>query len=287
MNDFEIKCKVPSGKKIYVKELNNKTYIALHKFIMNGDLEGFYRTLDNHILSSYEEAYELSILDKLFIYLSIYAYSIKAQIELSARTIDRFGQQEIYSIFDVLDEIQNIKVKNINETFETKQGLAIIEIGLPTQFEEIDDEFTFNPLSAIKKINLNSQNYILRTPEDFKVLNLIFTPENYYKLTNLIIQNFNFNIPLIKDRVELPILSNITYKFIAESLYYNDLDYILTTVYSLLKHLNLAPSEYYQLTPADSEILLLKLIKDKKEEQKEAANQQENNSYGQQLSYNF
>ena len=124
MNNFEIKCKVPSGKKIYVKELNNKTYIALHKFIMNDDLEGFYRTLDNHILSSYEEAYELSILDKLFIYLSIYAYSIKAQIELSARTIDRFGQQEVYSIFDVLDEIQNIKIKNINETFETKQGLA-------------------------------------------------------------------------------------------------------------------------------------------------------------------
>lgn len=287
MSEFEIKCKVPSGKKIYVKELKNKTYIALHKFVMNNDLEGFYRTLDNHISSSFEEIQSLSILDKLFIYLSIYAYSIKAQIELSSKTIDKFGQEEIYSIFEVLEEMQNIKVKNITESFETKQGTVLIEIGLPTQFEEVDDEFTFNPLSAVKKVNLNSQNYVLKTPEDFKVLNFIFTPENYYKLTNLIIQNFNFNIPLIKGKVELPILSNVTYKFIAESLYYNDLDYILTTIYSLLKHLNLAPSEYSQLTPADSEILLLKLIKDKKEEQKEAAKQQENNSYGQQLPYNF
>lgn len=273
MNTFKIKCKLPSGLKIYVSELKNDSYLALHKFILNNDLEGFYNLLDNHIKDDYDQVKNLDILDKLYLYLSLYTYCIKSTIELQNKNINFFNQEESYSLFDTIENLQTINIKTIKKEFNTKQGLAKLEIGIPKQFDEINNEFTFNPLTSVKNININAQNYILNNPEDYKILEYIFTLENYYELTTLIIQNFNVNIILVPGKIELPLLSNKTYQFIAESLYYSDLDYQLTSLYSLQKYLNLSPTDYYNFTPADTQIILLKLIKDKQDEQKEAEKQ--------------
>lgn len=95
---FKFKCKLPSKKVVYCEEITNETYISLHKYVMNNDLLGFYKELDGHIAKTVPEIYSLDLLDKVYIYLSIRAYSISDAIELKT---DNFSIKT-YTVYLIL-----------------------------------------------------------------------------------------------------------------------------------------------------------------------------------------
>lgn len=269
---FKFKCKLPSKKVVYCEEITNETYISLHKYVMNNDLLGFYKELDGHIAKTVPEIYSLDLLDKVYIYLSIRAYSISDAIELKT---DNFFNKDLYSLFDTLDNLRETFFEPTETIIETKSGNAKFKINCPFLFEEIDDELLPDILSGVKNINLNSQEFCLETSKDLLALNYLITPENYNKLNDLILQKYNINIIFAKGKIELPLLSHLTYRFIAESLFFNDLDRLYTLSYSLLRHLNLSLSDFNKMSPIESTIFMSKLIKEK-EEEKEA--EEKNNS---------
>lgn len=269
---FKFKCKLPSKKVVYCEEITNETYISLHKYVMNNDLLGFYKELDGHIAKTVPEIYSLDLLDKVYIYLSIRAYSISDAIELKT---DNFFNKDLYSLFDTLDNLRETFFEPTETIIETKSGNAKFKINCPFLFEEIDDELLPDILSGVKNINLNSQEFCLETSKDLLALNYLITPENYNKLNDLILQKYNINIIFAKGKIELPLLSHLTYRFIAESLFFNDLDELYTLSYSLLRHLNLSLSDFNKMSPIESTIFMSKLIKEK-EEEREA--EEKNNS---------
>lgn len=271
---FKFKCKLPSKKVVYCEEITNETYISLHKYVMNNDLLGFYKELDGHIAKTVPEIYSLNLLDKVYIYLSIRAYSISDAIELKT---DNFFNKDLYSLFDTLDNLRETFFEPIETIIETKSGNAKFKINCPFLFEEIDDELLPDILSGVKNINLNSQEFCLETSKDLLALNYLITPENYNKLNDLILQKYNINIIFAKGKIELPLLSHLTYRFIAESLFFNDLDELYTLSYSLLRHLNLSLSDFNKMSPIESTIFMSKLIKEKEEEREAEEKNNSNN----------
>lgn len=271
---FKFKCKLPSKKVVYCEEITNETYISLHKYVMNNDLLGFYKELDEHIAKTVPEIYSLDLLDKVYIYLSIRAYSISDAIELKT---DNFFNKDLYSLFDTLDNLRETFFEPIETIIETKSGDAKFKINCPFLFEEIDDELLPDILSGVKNINLNSQEFCLETSKDLLALNYLITPENYNKLNDLILQKYNINIIFAKGKIELPLLSHLTYRFIAESLFFNDLDGLYTLSYSLLRHLNLSLSDFNKMSPIESTIFMSKLIKEKEEEREAEEKNNSNN----------
>lgn len=241
---------------------------------MNNDLLGFYKELDGHIAKTVPEIYSLDLLDKVYIYLSIRAYSISDAIELKT---DNFFNKDLYSLFDTLDNLRETFFKPIETIIETKSGDAKFKINCPFLFEEIDDELLPDILSGVKNINLNSQEFCLETSKDLLALNYLITPENYNKLNDLILQKYNINIIFAKGKIELPLLSHLTYRFIAESLFFNDLDGLYTLSYSLLRHLNLSLSDFNKMSPIESTIFMSKLIKEKEEEREAEEKNNSNN----------
>lgn len=271
---FKFKCKLPSKKVVYCEEITNETYISLHKYVMNNDLLGFYKELDGHIAKTVPEIYSLDLLDKVYIYLSIRVYSISDAIELKT---DNFFNKDLYSLFDTLDNLRETFFEPIETIIETKSGNAKFKINCPFLFEEIDDELLPDILSGVKNINLNSQEFCLETSKDLLALNYLITPENYNKLNDLILQKYNINIIFAKGKIELPLLSHLTYRFIAESLFFNDLDELYTLSYSLLRHLNLSLSDFNKMSPIESTIFMSKLIKEKEEEREAEEKNNSNN----------
>jgi hypothetical protein len=271
MNYFKIKCIVPSKKKVYVSELSNEMFLALQKFILCEDLEGFYNCLDS-LISTDEE---LTILDKVYCYIALFANCVRSNLELNDSSTPFFIQNNSYSLFDCLENLDDLSISNILKTFDTKIGPVTLTLGIPTRYSTIDEVFTFDVLSSIRKITINNTDYILKTQEDLQALTYIFSPEIYYKLTEFIIKNFSITISIIQGKIEIPLLSGKTYKFIAESLFGGRIDTIFTTMYNLQRHLNLSVSDYLKLTPADSEVVLVKFIEDKKKEKEEMERQED------------
>lgn len=269
MRKFKIKCTVPSGRTFYIPEIDNSEYYIIHKYILNEDYTGFYDFLNECISETCPEIYDLNLLDKFYIYLTIYAYSIKSNIELQSDGIESFGMPNVYSLFDTLEKLEQIKYSDVNLSLESKIGQTIdVVLTIPSKLETFNDILTFDPVSGIKKIKINSQDYLLEKKDDFAVLDYILTSENYNKIIESILKNFNFIIEIAKGRIELPLLNASTPKYIADSLFYGDLNYQLDVQYLFMRHLNVSPNDYKTMTPADSNILMMKFIAEKKEEEK-------------------
>lgn len=277
-NKFKIKCKIPSGKTIYIPELYNEEFYTLQKYVTNGDILGFYSFLDNYISSISPDFINLNLLDKFYCYLALIAYCIKPNLELQNDSIETFGIQNVYSLFDALDNISEIKFDDICLDIESKIGNIKVFLSIPNKLEEISDVITFDPKSAIKKIIINSDTYFLNNSEDYEVLNAILNIENYNKIIEEILKNYNFSLIIIKDKIELPLLNSITPKFFAESLFFVDLSGQLDLQYIFMRHLNVSPNEYKKMTPIDSTILMNKFITEKKEEAKRQEDAENNNS---------
>lgn len=275
---YKIKATLPSGKIVYIPEINNGLYYDLHKHILNEDYEGFYNCLNEHIAHSCPEIYDLNLLDKFYIYITLYTYCIKAELELSSN-IESFMQQNTYSLFDALENIQDIKINDLVLDLDTKIGNAKCVITVPSQLELIDNILTFNPLSGIKKININSQDYFIKSKEDKDTLALILTSDNYNKIINEILKNYNYTLKIIENKIELPLLSNFTFEYFAKSLYYSDMGYQMDLQYIFMRHLNVSPSEFKEMTPIDTNIFLLKFLKEKKEEQKAREETENSNNH--------
>lgn len=92
---------------------------------MNNDLLGFYKELDGHIAKTVPEIYSLDLLDKVYIYLSIRAYSISDAIELKT---DNFFNKDLYSLFDTLDNLRETFLNLLKQLLKLNQGMQNLKL---------------------------------------------------------------------------------------------------------------------------------------------------------------
>lgn len=151
----------PSGKHYNLKELSNKEYLILLKFLNGENFQGFYNALDTLILKSIPDFNDLDICDKAYIYIAYYFYSVRSSISIKGEKID---SMEVPLNF-MLDSIENnykkesidIKFHNWNAKIHYPKKLIFDEantllIDFLSALRYIDKiEITFEQLESLRK----------------------------------------------------------------------------------------------------------------------------------------
>lgn len=259
---FKIKVITPAGKIYYVNELKNKLYFALHKFIINEDFLGFYTALDEHIRQTVTDIDNLTLIDKLSIYLTIAASCIRSTIQLQANSINELENPPEINLIKILESLNEFVIIPVKYTI----GDMVFELFYPTKLEEVDDTITFDPLSAIRSVTINQNTYKIETEKDKQVLNSLIPVDSYYDLIKFIMDTFNQVIIFYKGKIEIPLLNQYFFKYLANNIFYAGIQSQFDLMYLLQKHINLSISDFMDLSPADTGVLFAKLIQEKEEE---------------------
>lgn len=266
---FKIKVITPAGKIYYVNELKNKLYFALHKFIINEDFLGFYTALDEHIRQTVADIDNLTLIDKLSIYLTIAASCIRSTIQLQTNSISELENPPEINLIKILESLNEFVIIPVKYTI----GDMVFELFYPTKLEEVDDTITFDPLSAIRSVTINQNIYKIETKKDKQVLNSLIPVDSYYDLIKFIMDTFNQVIIFYKGKIEIPLLNQYFFKYLANNIFYAGIQSQFDLMYLLQKHINLSISDFMDLSPADTGVLFAKLIQEKEEEKNALDNQ--------------
>lgn len=273
---FKFKCNLPSKKVLYVSELTNGTYTSLLKYITNQDTFGFYQALDDHIRIDVPYIDTLTLLDKVYIYIALFANSVKATFESQPESIFDYGRTVEYSLDDTLAELNSVIINENIYTFEFNDKPVKVVYSLPTRLETIDEEITFEPFSAIRSISYDNKDYKLETKDDYAVLSIIFSGDNYYKFIEKIIDNYSMEVPIIKNKISYKLLNSFLYKFLMYGLYDTGLKNQLDLFYTFVREFHMTLETFNNLSPADTNVLLYKLVAEREAERKENEKNQQN-----------
>lgn len=266
---FRIKALVPSGKVYYINELKNELYFALHKFIVSEDFYGFYAALDDHIRQTIPEIDKLTLLDKLYLYLILSASCIRSTISLPPESTAELENPPEISLIKILDSLKEFVLTPVKYTVNN----ITLELFFPTRLEEVNDTITFDPLSAVRTVTINNTTYKIETKEDIQLLNNLIPIESYYNLINFIMDTFNQNIVFYKGKIEIPLLNQYFFRYLANNIFYSGIQSQFDLMYLLQRHLNLSVSDFMKLSPADTNVLFAKLIQEKEDEKKQMEQQ--------------
>jgi len=255
----------PSGKKLKLNELTNNEYLILLKFLNGDNYEGFYNSLNSLIIKTIPDFEELDIIDKAYIYIAFYFYSVKASIGVKA---EKFDMVEV-PLTQILDSIENAyhKQTKITKIFKWEK----CEIGYPTLIEFDNDEININFASGIKSINdislTNENKSDLSKNAPLQILNEI---ERFIK-TNFdndiyFVQN-QIGVKDIKDTLLNPgLFYSIAY------IYKDSLEQFYNMMYLMTHYVRIPWNSLLEMTPIELNIVHKSFIEDKEEQNKRQSN---------------
>jgi hypothetical protein len=251
----------PSGKKCKLNEIANRDYLILLKFLNGDNYEGFYEKLDSLISETIPDFIDFDIVDKAYIYIAFYFYSIKASIGVKA---EKFDMVEV-PLTTILDSIENSYIKT------TKKGKFYkwdnCEITYPNILEIEDDNININYVSGLISVNgveLTTQNKIdLAKNAPLQALNEI---ESFIK------NNFNSEIYFCKDQIGVnDIRDNIINPGLFHSIAYiykESLEQFYNMMYLMCHYIRISWDNLLDFTPIELSIIYNDFVEDKEEQNK-------------------
>lgn len=281
---FLINVDLPSGRTVNVRELDNKVYRALTKYVGFGDYIGFYKALDTFIKETVPDIENISLYDKLYIYISIYCYSVRSTLNFGGGHRYYFMNQEsqVYDMFDTLVEMKEtytLKFPTID--LDTKIGQVKFKLQMPTKLDRYEENVIFDPISAVKCFFFNGEQYTPETPEERKQIeDKILTPDNFNSLIAKIVTEFNTELTIIPERFVMPLLSPHMFTAFAKCIFDAGVEYHYDIMYAMTRHLNVSPPDFDKMTPLDTMILWNKFIEEKNREKEEREKNNNNSSPG-------
>lgn len=246
----------PSGNSFNIKELTNKDFLILLKFLNGENFKGFYQALDSLISQSIPNFNELDICDKLYIYIAFYYYSVRSSISIKSEKFDSV-EVPLNIMLDSIEEQYN------SEKLDIKINDKNIKIHYPrTLIFDDNNQILVDMLSAIVEIEglkISIDNIAeLRKAMPIKMINDI-----EYKIK----QNFNLNVDIVKNvmgaaNIQESILNGGIYFSIAY-IYKDSLDNFYNMQYLLCHYIRVDWQSLLSMTPVETTILYKNFIEDK------------------------
>ena len=251
----------PSGKKCKLNEIVNRDYIVLLKFLNGDNYEGFYEKLDSLISETIPNFNNFNIVDKAYIYIAFYFYSIKASIGVKA---EKFDMVEV-PLTTILDSIENSYIKEIKIGKFYKWNDC--KISYPSILEIEDDTININYVSGLVSINgieLTTQNKLdLSKNAPLQALNEI---ESFIK------KNFNSDIFFAKDQIGIKdIKDNVLNPGLFYSIAYiykESLEHFYNMLYLMCHYVRISWDNLMDFTPIELSIVYNDFVEDKEEQNK-------------------
>lgn len=279
---FLIHLELPSGQSVHIKELDNKIYRSLTKYVGFEDYLGFYKTLDSLLSETIPDISNISLYDKLYIYIALYCYSIRSTLNFGGGHRYYFMNQErlVYDMFDTLASMKDsYTLKFPVLELDTKIGMVKFKLQMPTKLDKYEDSIIFDPISSIKCFFFNGERYTPDSDEERRQIEeKILTPDNFNSLINKIITEFNQDLTIVPDKFVMPLLSPHMFTSFAKCVFDAGIEYHYDIMYAMIRHLNISPPDFDKMTPLDTMVLWNKFIeeknKEKEEREKNAGNSQ-------------
>lgn len=259
----------PSGKSFSLKELKNKEYLILLKFLNGDNYKGFYNALDCLIKESIECFDSLDICDKAYIYIAYYFYSVRGSISLKGQKVDSVE----VPLTIMLDSIES-SYKKARVSF--KIASYDVEIHYPTKLLFDDNEsFIIDKFSALRSFagNIIDNNTLeqLREAIPTKFINEIEyqTDKNYN--TEIIINHAGPNSNKIADDILKPSMFYsiaFIYKDMLENFY--NMQYLIT------HYIRVSWESLLDMTPIETTILYKNFIDDKEKQNEKTKSSKSN-----------
>jgi hypothetical protein len=251
----------PSGKTCNLYELKNKDYIILLKFLNGENFEGFYKKLNSLIVESIPNFFELDIIDKAYLYVAYFYYSIKTSINIKAEKFDAV-EVPLTILLDSLEENYN---KNIlNYKFYKWDDC---KVSYPSRIILKDNNIDIDYTSGLKEISEHKL-----TAEEVKFIAENAPLYDLNQLENFITHNFSQEIYVAKNIMGI---KDIKDNMINPSLFYSiayiykdSLEHYYNLLYLVCHYIRVQWESLLEMTPVEMMILYNNFIEDKEAQNK-------------------
>ena len=248
---------IPSGKGFNLKELKNKEYLVLLKFLNGENYKGFYEALDSLIKESIVDFDEFNLCDKAYIYIAYFYYSINSTLTIKG---DKVDSVEI-PLTILLDSLENSFIKNkVSFTINNWEASVYYPKYLLFDTNDTISIDKFSGLSEIANNNISNNTHLeqLRAVMPTKYINEI----EYY-----VDKHFNTPVVICEDS---PNTSKLTDTLLSPSLFYSIaymykelLDNFYDMQYIVAHYIRVSIDSLLEMTPVETNILYKNFIRDK------------------------
>lgn len=254
----------PSGKYCELRDILNKDYITIVKFIESENYAGFFGLIDEIASSNIPDFKNFNLIEKCYVYMAMCMYSIKSVISINNPKI---GEQ-VVSLGTIINNIEDCYVE---KEFNYKLNNAVeLTFGFPKSFTIEDKLPIIDWFSGLKKFNGKdvSNDQIEKLKSVLKAKDIMSIEDEARE--NLYVECDLFKgIPMNEMKVGLCSESLIIntlffFKYPLEGLY--------AEMYSCCKHLKMSFSDFMRTTHIETEIFLSFAKKENEEYNKKDKN---------------
>jgi hypothetical protein len=249
---FNIELDLPSGKRVRIPELDNKSHLAIIKFCENKDYSGLNKLFERLYLTP-----DLNIFDRFYILMYVRRLFVGSDITF----IGKDDMEISYSISDMLVRLED---NYIDVHKELVYGDIALKVGIPvgSYFDSLDDLYNF----TIKSVRFKDTevDFTQLSNEDKRLL-LNRLPSSVFLLLQSYItelSNTLFDLTLIEENkafdiaeVKVNILGNGVIHFIS-SLFAYDLFSFYETLYYYNNLVSGGSGDFFDLTFNEVQLLL-------------------------------
>lgn len=274
IESFSIPVQITGNRTVYFYELKNKHFFSLLKIIQNQDfktLNSFFESLLSELAVDKDMLLSLNFIDKIIALITIRSVCISPDIDFENNKAIKVSKKiALSTVYKQLEQIQFTHECKIDDTFK-----IIFNIPNSLYYASIDELIE----SCIDEIYLNNEK-LLYSKEDKKQIleslpGAVFVKAKEFldKLETvlgryvLLKEDNNFDFK----QIELSLVKNTGFGFLA-SLYRDNLLNFYNLIFIFTYKLNMNLSEYFNLTPAESSLLLSFYVKEQEEIKKTSEN---------------
>ena len=253
---------IPSGGKYRLKEINSREYITILKYLNGDNYKDFFKCLDYIIAETIDDFAEFNLVDKAYIYIAFFYYSVKPILNIKAKT----GFEEFLDLADMLNVIEEL-YQPVEITTKIS-GYENCLISWPSNFELSEE----NIIDIDKSSILKTINGIKLDDKKRVVLMEHLQAADFNTLYDLYNKHFNISISLFQgtslaSQFQSCKINDIFY--LITNIYKEGLDNYYKFIYIIIHYGRLSYSDILLMTPAELSIYYNNFVEDK-EKQKES-----------------
>lgn len=251
----------PSGKFCFIREMKNRDYLVLVKYLESEDYRNFFSNIDNFILEDIPDFSEFSVFDKAYTYLVICYYYIRPKFTMNTD----YGPKNI-GIDVIIENMDNCVPGNM----VCKIGSFDFEFGLPKSFYfEEQDKFMYDYISGLVKVNgkeitEKERKEVYSLPTQF----LVKIEEEGRKHFNHEINIFEGNS--VANEITLNVYSPALI-YVIISIFKDSLENFYQKLYYSVHYMKMTYDGYMDITPFEFDVIF-EIFKKDKEKQNESSN---------------
>ena len=249
--EFNVEIVLPSGRKCRVKELHNREYLAIIKFVQNNDFVGVSRLFDELFIEP-----DMNIFDRFYLLIYIRMLFVEGNIALNVE--DKQVDVQLSAILDKLEA----NYVDLETKFEDSGIEITLDLPCISYYEHIDELF----IATIKNVRIADsvvEFNTLSNEEQVQVMDNL--PASMFKHINRFIQTIQDNlldIALVDEdksigveRMSIDIIGNGVMQFIS-NIYSTDLSSFYKLIYMFQNTIMPGSNLFFELSPIETKIIL-------------------------------